>query len=236
MKALILAGGYGKRLRPLTEDKPKPLVEIKGKPIIEWQILYLKKFGIDSIIVAVGYKGEKIIQYLGSGEKLGVKIAYVVEEEPKGTAGAIKNAEHLLKNEELFFVLNGDIVTNLNLKIMLEEAKRKPNYYGYMALVPMRSPYGIVELNDKNEITKFIEKPVLEHLLINAGIYLFRPQVFDYLPEKGDIERQGFPELARDKKLYGVVYKGNYFWKSIDTIKDKEEVEKLDIHNALGLP
>ncbi len=234
MKALILAGGFGKRLRPLTEEKPKPLIEIKGKPIILWQIEWLKKYGIKEVILAVGYKKEKFFEYLGSGKRFGIKIAYVVEEEPLGTAGAIKNAEHLLKNEKFFFVLNGDILTNINLMKMLEIAE-KTEYYGYIALVPMKSPYGIVELNDKNEIINFIEKPILEHLLINAGIYLFRPEVFDYLPEKGDIEKQGFPELAKDKKLYGIVFR-NYFWKSIDTIKDKEEVEKLDINNALGLP
>ncbi|MEM4343432.1 MAG: nucleotidyltransferase family protein, partial [Candidatus Caldarchaeum sp.] len=97
MKAVLLAGGYGKRLKPLTETTPKPLLEVSGKPILVWQIEWLKKLGVREFIVCAGYLREKIIEALGSGGRLGVKVGYSVEDEPLGTGGALKNAEHLLK-------------------------------------------------------------------------------------------------------------------------------------------
>ncbi|MEM1775262.1 MAG: nucleotidyltransferase family protein, partial [Desulfurococcaceae archaeon] len=114
MLAAILAGGLGKRLRPYTDDLPKPMIQVADRPILEWQILWLKKYGIREIVLLVGYRKEKIIEYFGSGSKLGVKITYVVEDDPLGTGGAIKNAEHVLSKDEVFLVLNGDIITNLN--------------------------------------------------------------------------------------------------------------------------
>src|SRR5271156_5070305 len=110
MKALILAGGEGKRLRPLTNDKPKPLLEVGGKPIIEWQIEWMKGYGVDYFVISAGYMKEKLIEYLGTGAKLGVDINFVVENEPLGTAGAIKSAVGILGREEKFVVTNGDII------------------------------------------------------------------------------------------------------------------------------
>lgn len=224
MKAAILAGGYGKRLRPLTEDRPKSMVEICGKPLAEWQILWLKSLGIKDIVFLLGYAKEKVIDYFGSGKKFGVNISYVIEDEPLGTGGAIKNAEHVLKNEDVFIVINGDIMTNLNPLEMVDTIKRD-NSIAAIALVYMRSPYGIVKL-DGEYIVEFVEKPTIEYT-INAGVYVMKPAIFDYLPEKGDIERTSFPVLASKRLLKGYIYKDVY-WKSIDTIKDLEEVsEKL---------
>jgi NDP-sugar pyrophosphorylase family protein len=224
MKAVILAGGYGKRLRPLTEDRPKSMVEICGRPLAEWQILWLKNLGITEIVFLLGYAKEKVIEYFGSGKKFGINISYVIEDEPLGTGGAIKNAEHILKNEDIFIVINGDILTNLNPLDMVNMIK-KDITVAAIALVYMRSPYGIVKLNGEY-IVEFVEKPTIEYT-INAGVYVMKPMIFEYLPEKGDIERTAFPILASKKLLKGYVYKDVY-WKSIDTIKDLEEVsEKL---------
>lgn len=224
MKAVILAGGLGKRLRPLTEDRPKPMVEVCGRPLAEWQILWLKNYGINEFVFLLGYAKEKVIEYFGSGKKLGVSISYVVEDEPLGTGGAIKNAGSILKNEDMFVVVNGDIITNLNPLEMVDIIK-KSNSVTVIALVYMRSPYGIVKL-DGEYVVEFMEKPIIEHT-INAGVYIMKPTIFDYLPEKGDIEKTAFPVLARRKLLKGFVYKDAY-WKSIDTIKDLEEAgEKL---------
>lgn len=220
LKAVILAGGLGKRLRPLTEDKPKSMVEICGRPLAEWQILWLKSFGINEFVFLLGYAKEKVIEYFGSGKKLGVSISYVVEDEPLGTGGAIKNAEHILRNENIFLVVNGDIITDLN-PLEMASIIEKDESVAVIALVYMRSPYGIVKL-DGEYIVEFIEKPTIEHT-INAGVYLMKPKIFEYLPERGDIERTAFPLLAGKKMLKGYIYR-DVFWKSIDTIKDLEEV------------
>lgn len=223
MKAVILAGGYGKRLRPFTDDRPKSMVEICGKPLAEWQILWLKNFGINNFVFLLGYAKERVVEYFGSGKKFGVSISYVVEDELLGTGGAIKNAEHVLRNEDMFIVVNGDIVTNLNPLEMANLMKNSNSIVAVVALVYMRSPYGIVKL-DGEYITEFIEKPVIEYT-INAGVYVMKPTIFDYLPQKGDIETTTFPLLASKKLLKGYTYK-NVYWKSIDTIKDLEEVSE----------
>ncbi len=236
VKALILAGGFGKRLRPLTIDRPKPLVEVAGRPIIEWQILWLRSHGVREFIVAAGYKWEKLVEHLGSGKRLGVSIAYVVEDEPLGTGGAIKNAEHLLKGEDVFIVLNGDIITDLDVNRLLERIRAESSAVAAIALVPLRSPYGVVEVDEEDRIVRFIEKPMLEYW-INAGVYAMKPAIFSYLPDKGDIERQGFPQLAEEKKLLGVKFRDVY-WRSIDTVKDLEEaarqIQELGLAEKFG--
>lgn len=141
---------------------------------------------------------------------------------PLGTGGAVKNAEALLRNEEAFLVLNGDILTNLNPMRLVNEAG---DYVGSIALVPLRSPYGIVYLSAAGRVERFEEKPVLKGYFVNAGVYCFKPQIFEYLPDKGDVERTTFPKLASEGKLGAVKYE-DVFWKSIDTYKDLEEAEK----------
>ncbi|RLE56300.1 MAG: nucleotidyltransferase [Thermoprotei archaeon] len=225
MKAVVLCGGYGKRLRPLTLERPKPLIPISGKPILVHQFEWLKSYGINCIILCVGYLKEKIIEEIGNGEKYGIKVAYVVEPEPLGTGGALKNAEHLLKNEDSFLVLNGDIITNLDPRLLVEAIKES-DAIGAIAAVPLRSPYGILDIDEAGFIIKFREKPELVNYWINAGVYCFKPEIFEYLPARGDIEVTAFPKLAEEKKLKAVKYR-NVMWKSIDTVKDIEEAEKL---------
>ncbi len=220
MKAVILAGGLGKRLRPLTQDRPKPLVEVCGRPILEWQIRWLKSFGINDFILLLGYAKQRVLEFLGSGKKLEINVAYVVEDEPLGTAGAIKNAESVLKNEDVFIVVNGDIITDLDPRPMIESLKKNGNAVAAIALVPMRSPYGVVKV-ENGYVAEFVEKPILDHL-VNAGVYAMKPEIFRYLPEKGDIERTTFPKLASERRLLAHVYRDAY-WKSIDTVKDLEE-------------
>ena len=223
-KVVILAGGFGKRLRPLTIDKPKPLVEVAGVPIIVWQILHFRSLGYSDFVVLAGYRWEKLVEYLGSGRRLGVRIAYVVEDEPLGTGGAIMNARHLLEHEDYFFVVNGDVITNLDARRLVERLGGDESLVGAIALVPLRSPYGIVEVDDRGLVRRFVEKPTLDYW-INAGVYAFKPEVFRYLPEKGDIERKGFPELAEEGRLAGIGFPQAY-WRSIDTVKDVEEASR----------
>ena len=224
MKAVILAGGQGKRLRPLTEYTPKPLIKICGKPIIYHQIEWLKSHGITDIILCVGYLKEKFLDEIGSGRKFGINVAYIVEDEALGTGGALKNASHVLRDEECFYVINGDIITNLNLKVMKE--KLDDDVVGVIAAYPLPSPYGIIDVDENNRVVSFKEKPLLMKYWINAGVYLFKPSIFSFLPDKGDIEVTTFRKLA-EMKLLKVVFYRDIFWKSIDTYKDIEEAERL---------
>ena len=224
MKAVILAGGFGKRLRPLTEERPKPLVEVAGKPILLWQIEWLKSYGIRDFVLLTGYLREKIIEYIGSGRKFDVRVSYTVEDEPLGTAGALKNAEAVLRGEDYFIVVNGDIITDLNPLKLVDELKRK-NVIVAIAAVPLRSPYGILEIDDDGYVKEFKEKPILEEYWINAGVYAMRSEILELLPEKGDIERTVFPQLAKERKLIAVRYR-DVFWRSIDTHKDIEEASR----------
>ena len=222
MKAAILAGGYGKRLRPLTEKTPKPLLEVAGKPILRWQIDWLYRHGVKEFVLCVGYLREKIIDYVNSLKDLEIEVHYSVETEPLGTGGAIKRAEEFLRSENVFFVLNGDVITNLDPTRLLG---RVGDAVGALALVQLRSPYGVVETDSEGRITAFREKPLLRDYWINAGVYCFKPEIFDYLPERGDIERTSFLTLSEQRKLASVKFVDVY-WCSVDTYKDLEAVSR----------
>ena len=222
MQAVVLAGGFGKRLAPLTSELPKPLLPVGGKPILVRQIEWLRGFGIRDVVLAVGYLRHKIFEALGDGRRFGVRIFYSVEEEPLGTGGAIKNAEPFI-TDDVFVVLNGDILTNLDLNKLIEALG---NADGAIALVPLRSPYGIVEFDANGYVTHFREKPALEGFYINAGVYALRRKVLSELPDRGNIEETLFPRLAQQRRLRAVVYK-DVFWRSVDSLKDLEEVDRF---------
>jgi len=221
MKAVILAGGLGKRLRPLTDDKPKPMIEVLNVPIIEWQIRWFRKYSINEIVICVGYLKEHIIDYIGSGVKFGVRVGYAVEEEPLGTGGALKNAESLLGDglREGFFMVNGDILTDLNPVEL--RTKDLPS----LALVPLRSPYGVVEVDTDSYVMGFVEKPQIHDRWVNAGVYYLTKDVFDYLPDSGNIETTALPLMAKERKLKARSFRTS-FWRSIDSHKDIEEASK----------
>jgi NDP-sugar pyrophosphorylase family protein len=144
MKAVILSGGQGLRMRPLTNDRPKPLVEVNGRPIAEHQIDWLTKdSAVDGVVFACGYKWEKLRDHFGSGYK-GIPIEYSVEEEPLGSGGAIRKAITAHSSEEEFIVLNGDIVTDLVLKRMVDSHHNSGEIAGTMLVVPYKSSFGVV--------------------------------------------------------------------------------------------
>ncbi|HJS65017.1 MAG TPA: nucleotidyltransferase family protein [Nitrososphaeraceae archaeon] len=221
MKAVILAGGLGKRLKPLTNDRPKPMIEVLNKPILEWQIRWFKKHNIDEIIICLGYLKETIIDYLGSGNKFGIKIGYVVEDTPLGTGGALKNTSSLLtgSTDNGFFMTNGDILTNLDPHRLCKENKSS------IALVPLRSPYGVVNIDKNSDVIGFDEKPEIPDKWINAGVYYFTKEIFEYLPDNGNIETTALPAMAKDGKLKGIRFI-DIFWRSIDSHKDIDEAAK----------
>ena len=222
LKAIILAGGRGKRLRPVTDYVPKPLVPIKNIPIIEWQIRYLKKFDIDEIIISTGYKKEMIKNYLDAKKIDGVKIRYSVEKTPLGTGGAIKKAGKMIE-EESFFVINGDVITDIDLAKIVKKTNT-------LAAIELRTNFGTLEI-DSHKITEFKEKREVLDLWMNAGIYHLQKKILKDLPVKGDIEKTVFPEYAKNGKLYTIKFR-NVAWHSIDSFKDIEESAK-EIENIV---
>ncbi|HEV3433517.1 MAG TPA: nucleotidyltransferase family protein [Nitrososphaera sp.] len=220
MKTVILAGGFGKRLRPLTDTRPKPMIEVLNIPIIEWQIRWLRRFGNKDFIICAGYMKEMIVDHIGNGSRFDSRIEYSFEEKALGTGGALLNAKELLSNERSFFVLNGDVLTELDPNKLLSIANSS-----VLAVVPLRSPFGVVELDDNSQVRGFIEKPEISDKWINAGLYLFTEDVFNYLPTEGNVEVTALPGLAKEGKLQAVKYR-NVFWRSIDSHKDIEEASK----------
>ena len=221
MKAIILAGGKGKRLRPMTDYVPKPLIPINNIPIIEWQIKYLKRFGINEVIICTGYKTEMIENYLNM-KNLGIKINFSIEKTPLGTGGAIKKAAKMIK-EKSFFVINGDIITNIDLK----KLSKKNNS---IAAIEVRTKFGILDI-DENKIKNFKEKKEISNVWMNAGLYHLEKDLIKDLPSKGDIEKTTFPNYAKKEKLSTVIFK-NVKWFSIDSIKDMEEAS-LDVNKII---
>jgi NDP-sugar pyrophosphorylase family protein len=216
MKAIILAGGLGKRLRPITDYVPKPLIPISNMTILERQIRYLKKFGVNKFVVCTSYKAEQIRNFLDAKNNFDVEIKLVNEKKPLGTGGAIKNARRLI-DEKTFFVLNGDVITNININLM----KSKQNS---IAAVPLRTKFGIMDIkNDK--VTRFSEKRNVSDYWMNAGIYYLSSKIINDLPKLGNIEETTFPDYAK-KSLLSVVKFKNATWYSIDSYKDIEECEE----------
>ncbi len=212
MKAIILAGGRGKRLRPITDYVPKPLIPIKNIPIIEWQLKYLKKFGITEAIICTGYKQEMIENHLNM-KNLGIKIKFSIEKSPLGTGGAIKKAGKMF-NEKSFFVINGDTITNIDLKRLATKDNA-------IAAIELRTKYGILETED-NKIVNFREKKEISNTWMNAGIYHLKKEILKDLPDKGDIEKTVFPYYAKNGMLNTIKFK-NAKWYSVDSFKDMEE-------------
>ena len=212
MKALILAGGRGKRLRPLTDKIPKPLILINNTPLITRSIKYLKKFGISDIIICSGYKSKQIEVYLKRNKNFGCKIEFSVEKTPLGTGGAIKKA---IKNttDKSFIVINGDVVTNIDLKKIL----KKPNT---IAANELKTKFGTMKIKN-NKILKFNEKTDVENVWMNPGLYYLSSDIIRMLPNRGSLEAEIFPKLVKMKSLHTVKFK-NVVWHSIDSFKDIE--------------
>lgn len=226
MKAVILAGGLGTRLRPLTDKIPKALLTVKGKTITEHVFDILKRININEAILSIGYKAEQIKEYFGDGSKFGLKISYIVEKEPLGTAGWM-NLVNKKDFKATFAVVNGDNLFDLDLKAMLEFHKEN-NAFVTIALTKVDDPshFGVVELK-KNKIIRFVEKPKKEAApsnLISSGYYLFEQDVFDFLHDERKImlEKDIFPVIAKEGRLFGFADKGQWF----DT-GDLERYEKV---------
>jgi len=221
MIGMVLCGGYGKRLKPYTQDLPKPLIEIKDDyTILDKQLFDMANSGIERAILLTGYLSEKIEERYENNYH-GIEIEYSVEDKPLGTLNAIKQGIALLKEKDNVLLRNGDVVSDINLKKMIKKYEGS-DFQAMMFVTKMRSPYGIVELGE-DHIRSFKEKPLLDYY-INGGIYILDTDIPFSNFEKGEIEKTVFPVLADTNQLG--YYKENTFWMSIDTTKDLEEIKK----------
>lgn len=219
MIGAILCGGFGKRLKPLTDNVPKPLLEIKKDyTILDKQILQFKYAGVNKVVLLCGHLHEKIQERFGKNWN-GVEINYLVENEPRGTLYAINN---LFENFEAdnYIIRNGDVVCDANIKEMMNEHKNKMLMY----IAPLISPYGIVELSEE-KIVGFKEKPKINHFL-NAGIYIISKELRAILSKhkEGSIEDLSFSEISKEGLMNH--YEEDTFWQSVDSIKDLNKVRK----------
>lgn len=222
-QALILAGGKGTRLTPITREIPKPLVPLHGKPVLEYSLDLFKKFGIKDILISIGFKGEKIKEYFGDGKRFGVNITYIEESEPLGTAGPLRLAKKFIKGS--FIMCNADELKDIDLIDMFMSHK-KNNAAATIALTSVEdtSRYGVAKLAG-DKILEFVEKPSKEKApsnFINSGLYILNPEVVDYVPEGfAMLENDVFPELAKEGKLFGYPFSG--YWKPIGNFQQYEE-------------
>jgi len=229
MKSLILAGGLGERLRPLTHVIPKPLLPIGEKSILEIIMEGLKSSGCDEIVIATNYKSDLFEKYLSSTfSKLGIKVTISKEEEPLGTAGPIKLVRHLFK--EPFIVINGDILTSLDFRKIVETHKRT-NAKLTVGTKEINTPlqYGMIESKDGSIIDNVIEKPNLTHE-INAGIYVMNPELIDMIPEG----KYNMTDLIKEMLQRGIrvaKHKIEEYWLDIGHMDAYQKAQK-DINNS----
>lgn len=226
MKAVIMAGGEGSRLRPLTCDRPKPMVPVMNVPIMEHIIKLLKKHGFKDIAVTLQYLPEQIQDYFGDGKSLGVNLHYYTEDSPLGTAGSVKNAEAFL--DETFLVISGDALTDIDLEKALDFHKRNGGF-ATLVLTRQETPleYGVVITDEKSRITRFLEKPAWSEVFsdtVNTGIYVLEPAVFRYIEAstKFDFSKDLFPLLMeKGHDLFGFISPG--YWCDIGNLEQYQQ-------------
>jgi len=226
IKAFVLCGGRGTRLRPYTYTIPKPMLPLGEKPILEYVINNLKLNGIEDITLTVGYLKERIMDYFGDGGDWGVDITYFEEDEnnPLNTAGSIACAKDSVN--ESFVVLMGDHLTTINLRKMVKHHQEEKNT-ATLGLKKQGTPleYGIVELDSDGKIVQFKEKPIVTNL-INAAIYVFEPEVFAYIKKGLDFGKNILPKLVEEKKKVGG-YVFDEYWVDIGRIHDYEHLNQV---------
>jgi mannose-1-phosphate guanylyltransferase len=220
---VILVGGEGRRLRPLTDTRPKPMMPLVDRPFVAHQLDHLRRFGLSRAVFSCGYRPRALDDHFGDGSAVGMRLRYVVDPQPLGTAGAVKNAEGVAAGDPLL-VLNGDILTDLDLARVLAWHEDR-GAEATVVLTPVDDPsaYGLVRIGGDGRVVEFVEKPGADQLvpgepyLINAGTYVLRRRVLDLIPAgvMCSIERDVFPVLAARGALYGLA--ADAYWRDIGT-------------------
>src|SRR5487761_592439 len=239
MKAVVMAGGEGSRLRPLTVSRPKPMAPIVGRPVMEHILYLLKSHGITEVVVTVQYMASAIEDYFGDGSSLGMKIAYSREETPLGTAGSVKNAEELL--QEPFLVISGDAMTDYNLT-EINKYHQEKKAMATLTLAHVHNPleYGVIITNEEGHITQFLEKPSWGEVFsdtINTGIYVLDPKIFAYFEKNKpfDFSQELFPMmLAKGDPIYGYVAEG--YWCDVGNLAEYMRANADILQGQVKLP
>jgi mannose-1-phosphate guanylyltransferase len=232
VQAVVLVGGFGTRLRPLTNDTPKQMLPVVDRPMIEWVLGHLARYGVDEAVLALGYRPEPFLDRYGDGVCAGVRLVYAVEDEPLDTAGAVAFAARRAGIEERFLVLNGDVLTDVDVGALVA-THEAAGAEGTLYLTPVDDPsrYGVVPTDDTGRIEAFVEKPPPGEAptnWINAGMYVLEPSVLDRIPagRRVSIERETFPAVVADRALYA--HRSDAYW--IDTGTPRTYIEaQLDL-------
>ena len=243
MQAIILAGGRGERLMPLTADRPKCLVEVAGQPLIAHQLRWLAANGATQVVVSCGYHWQRIEAFVADGSAFGLQVTYAVEDTPLGRGGGLRKALERLRRVPLpslspsaqdwerrgegapgepVVACNGDVLTALPLAPMFRQ-HRRGGATATLLLTPFVSGHGVVDVDGDGRISGFREKPALPYWL-SGGVYVLSPEIAILLPRKGDHETSTWPKLAREGRLQGYRYRG--FWQPVDSPKDLREAER----------
>jgi mannose-1-phosphate guanylyltransferase/phosphomannomutase len=237
MKAVVMAGGEGSRLRPLTLERPKPMLPVVNRPVLGHILYLLKQHGIEDVVITVQYLAAQIQDTYGDGKALGMRIEYVVEESPLGTAGSVRNARHFLDDDEPFLVISGDALTDFDLGDLIT-FHRSRGALITVALSRVSDPldYGVINVDSDNRITQFLEKPSWREVVsdtVNTGIYVIEPEVLDdiAMDRTVDWSQDVFPVLLqRGAPLYGYIAKG--YWCDIGTLAEYRRAN-ADLLNGL---
>lgn len=218
-QAVVLAGGQATRLRPYTDTRPKAMIEIANRPIIDYQLEWLASHGVEHVVVSCGYLADVLRAHL-DGRDNPPEVTLMVEDEPLGRGGALRFAATGLRHpDEPYFALNGDVLTWFPLDDFVA-AHHHHGGLATLALAQFRTSWGIVDVTDDDAIEGFTQSPLLP-FWINAGVYVLTPAVTELLPRRGDHESSTFPDLAKDRSLFGYRIEG--FWRGVDTVKDVQE-------------
>jgi mannose-1-phosphate guanylyltransferase/phosphomannomutase len=238
VKAVVMAGGEGTRLRPLTSNQPKPMVPIVGKPCIEHILELLRRHGLDDVVVTLAFMPQAIRSYFGDGEALGVNVSYSVEESPLGTAGSVRQA--VGEGEETLLVISGDALCDIDLTSLIEfHRERKAAVTIALKSVPNPLEFGIVVTDDEGRIERFLEKPSWGQVFsdtINTGIYVLEPQVLEHVPDDRpyDFSKELFPLLLEmGRPLYGMVCDG--YWQDIGNLDQFRQANFDALDGAVDL-
>ncbi|MGM7635563.1 nucleotidyltransferase family protein [Bacillus sp. Hm123] len=218
MKGVILAGGRGERLKPLTDWSPKPMVPLLNKPLLEYNLELFKKQGITDVTLTVCYKKESIKQHIGDGSRFGVNVTYIEEKNPLGTAGSL--FQHADRFKETFVVLSGDALTNISLEEALQFHRSKQALLTLVAVeVERPEEFGICLINEEGRLLSFLEKPEQEQVfshIVNTGIYIIEPEIFEryHFSGKVDFAKDLFPVILKDcERVF--VYRSEAYWQDI---------------------
>lgn len=250
MKGIIIAGGAGTRLRPLTYTRPKPLIPVVNRPFLEYQVAHLKRHGIDEIIFCTNYMADKIADHFGDGSRFGVSMRYAIEEKPLGTAGAIRNAQSLAGRDTVV-VLNGDVLTDFDISSIVRFHKEKKALSTLtLKEVPSPSPYGVIITDDEGRVLEFrepseatkkmlaanphVELTGVDH--INAGIYVMEPEALDAIPtgRPVSVERETYPRfLEEGKAVYAIARDG--YWLDIGRAEQYRQATEAILNRDISV-